>query len=94
MHSEIITTDARHDAGISLASYNLGCFFGSILTIWLGNPLGRKRMIMLGAFVMILGAILQVSSFGLPQLIVARITAGLGNGANTSTVSDRLRISS
>ncbi|KAA8649356.1 uncharacterized protein ATNIH1004_005257 [Aspergillus tanneri] len=27
--------------GIAVASYNLGCFLGAILTIFIGNPLGR-----------------------------------------------------
>jgi MFS family permease len=72
--------------GITVASYNLGCFFGAILTIFIGNPLGRRRMIMLGTSIMILGAILQASAMSLPHFIVGRIITGLGNGANTSTV--------
>lgn len=35
---------------------------------------------------MIIGATLQTSSFGLPQLIVGRWITGFGNGMNTSTV--------
>jgi len=73
--------------GISVASYNLGCFLGSIIALFIGNPLGRKRMIMLGTSVMIVGAILQSSAFTIEHFIVGRIITGLGNGANTSTVS-------
>ncbi|KAI9171860.1 MFS monosaccharide transporter [Paramyrothecium foliicola] len=72
--------------GIAVASYNLGCFLGAVITIWLGNPLGRRRMIFLGTAIMIVGAILQASAFSLEQLIVGRIITGLGNGGNTSTV--------
>ncbi|ORY71108.1 general substrate transporter [Pseudomassariella vexata] len=72
--------------GIAVASYNLGCFFGAILTIFIGNPLGRKRMIMLGTSIMIIGAILQASATTLPHFILGRIITGLGNGGNTSTV--------
>jgi len=72
--------------GIAVASYNLGCFLGAIITIFLGNPLGRKRIIMLGTAVMVIGAILQASSTTLEQFIVGRIITGLGNGGNTSTV--------
>ncbi|KAL2021847.1 hypothetical protein VTK56DRAFT_6621 [Thermocarpiscus australiensis] len=72
--------------GIAVASYNLGCFLGAIMTIFLGNPLGRKRVIMLGTSVMVVGAILQASATTLEQFIVARIITGLGNGGNTSTV--------
>lgn len=72
--------------GISVASYNLGCFLGAVITIWIGNPLGRRRMILLGTAIMCIGAILQASATTLPHFIVGRIITGIGNGGNTSTV--------
>ncbi|AEO63663.1 uncharacterized protein THITE_2040319 [Thermothielavioides terrestris NRRL 8126] len=72
--------------GIAVASYNLGCFLGALITIFIGNPLGRKRVIMLGTSIMVIGAILQSSSTTLEQFIIGRIITGLGNGGNTSTV--------
>lgn len=56
--------------GIAVASYNLGCFFGAVLTIFIGDILGRRRMIFLGSSIMVVGAILQSSAFSLPHLIV------------------------
>jgi MFS family permease len=76
--------------GIAVASYNLGCFIGAVITIFIGNPLGRKRVIMLGTAIMVIGAILQASATTLEQFIVGRIITGLGNGGNTSTVSSCL----
>lgn len=72
--------------GITTAGYNLGCFLGAIITIFVGNALGRKRTIMLGTSVMVVGAALQASATTLPHLIAGRVVTGLGNGANTSTV--------
>jgi MFS family permease len=72
--------------GVAIASYNLGCFLGAIITVFIGNPLGRKRVIMLGTAIMVVGAILQASATTLPHLIIGRIITGLGNGGNTSTV--------
>lgn len=72
--------------GIAVASYNLGCFLGAVITIWIGNPLGRKKMIFLGTAIMIVGAALQASAFSLEHFIIGRIITGLGNGGNTSTV--------
>lgn len=72
--------------GITTAAYNLGCFLGAVTTIFISNPLGRKRMIMLGTSIMIVGAILQASAMTLPHLVMGRIVTGLGNGGNTSTV--------
>ncbi|KAM0515509.1 hypothetical protein ACHAPE_006035 [Trichoderma viride] len=72
--------------GIAVASYNLGCFIGAIITIFIGNYLGRRKMIFLGTSIMIVGAILQASAFTLEHFIIGRIITGLGNGGNTSTV--------
>lgn len=76
---------ASNIQGITVGGYTLGCFFGAVATIWLGNMLGRKRTIFTGSSIMVIGAILQASSFGLPQLIVGRLITGFGNGMNTST---------
>ncbi|KEY65089.1 hypothetical protein S7711_08158 [Stachybotrys chartarum IBT 7711] len=72
--------------GITVASYNLGCFLGAVITIWIGNPLGRRRIIFLGTAIMVIGAALQAAAVSLPMFIVGRVITGLGNGANTSTV--------
>lgn len=72
--------------GIAVASYNLGCFIGAIITIFIGNRLGRRRIIFLGTVIMVVGAILQASAFSLEHFIIGRIITGLGNGGNTSTV--------
>lgn len=72
--------------GISVASYNVGCLFGAIACIWIGDMLGRRKTIFVGSAIMVVGAILQASAFSLPHLIVGRIITGLGNGLNTSTV--------
>ncbi|KAJ5888998.1 hypothetical protein N7495_009039 [Penicillium taxi] len=72
--------------GITVAAYNLGCFAGSIPTIWIGNILGRRKAIFIGSLIMVIGAILQCTSYGLAQLVVGRLITGFGNGINTSTV--------
>ena len=43
--------------GIVVAAYNLGCFAGSIPTIWIGNMLGRRKAIFIGSFIMVIGAL-------------------------------------
>lgn len=64
--------------GISVAAYNLGCFAGSIPTIWIGNYLGRRKTIFLGSSIMVVGALLQCTAYSLAQLIVGRIVTGFG----------------
>ncbi|KAL4965234.1 sugar porter family MFS transporter [Aspergillus stella-maris] len=72
--------------GVVVAAYNLGCFAGSIPTIWVGNWLGRRKTIFVGSFIMVIGALLQCTSYDLAQFIVGRLVTGFGNGMNTSTV--------
>jgi MFS family permease len=72
--------------GTVVAIYEIGCLFGSLFTFFAGEYLGRRRTIMLGCSVLIVGAVLQTTSYGIPQMIVGRIVTGLGNGVNTSTV--------
>ncbi|KAK6002235.1 hypothetical protein QM012_001873 [Aureobasidium pullulans] len=67
------------------AIYDIGCFFGAIAAVMIGDPLGRKNSILVGTTIMSIGAILQCTAFGVPQMIVGRIVAGIGNGINTST---------
>lgn len=71
--------------GITVGGYTLGCFFGAVATIWLGNLLGRKRTIFVGSTIMIIGAVIQCSSYSLGQLIASRLLTGFGNGMNTSS---------
>ncbi|KAK1501046.1 hypothetical protein CABS01_09781 [Colletotrichum abscissum] len=72
--------------GTVVAIYEIGCFFGAIFCLLVGERLGRRKCIMLGCVVLSIGAALQASAFGIPQMIVGRIVAGLGNGMNTSTI--------
>ncbi|KAJ9499524.1 hypothetical protein LTR99_009693 [Exophiala xenobiotica] len=72
--------------GISVASYNVGCFFGAIACIWIGEILGRRKTIFVGSAIMVIGATLQCTAFSLPHFIVGRLITGMGNGLNTSTV--------
>ena len=59
---------------------------GAIMTIWLGQYLGRRKTIFWGSIIMTIGATLQCTAFRLPHFIVGRIITGIGNGMNTSTV--------
>lgn len=72
--------------GLVVAIYEIGCFFGAIFCLLMGERLGRRWCIMIGCVVLSVGAVLQAAAYGMPQMIVGRIVAGLGNGMNTSTI--------
>ncbi|KAL9050948.1 MAG: hypothetical protein Q9162_006333 [Coniocarpon cinnabarinum] len=88
LNAQRAATNNQHSTyqGISVAAYNVGCFLGAVLTIWVGNYLGRKKTIFVGSIIMTVGATLQCTAFQLPHFIVGRIVTGIGNGMNTSTV--------
>lgn len=70
----INTTTANGNStlqGLVVAIYNIGCWAGSLLTMVIGEKLGRKRTIIVGATILALGTVIQCSSFGIPQLIVS-----------------------
>lgn len=57
--------------GLVVAIYNIGCWAGSLLTMFIGERLGRKRTVVVGAFVLAVGTIIQCSAFHIPQLMVS-----------------------
>ena len=66
--------------GFTVAIWNLGCLVAAIIAIFIGDRLGRKKMIYMGLALLLVGQILQVSSFQWAQFLVGRFVAGLGNG--------------
>ncbi|KAL3425835.1 sugar transporter stl1 [Phlyctema vagabunda] len=85
-YSQSLVNHVSTIQGVSVASYNLGCFIGAIVTIFIGDLLGRRKMIFLGSAIMIVGAALQASAYSLGHFITGRVITGFGNGMNTSTV--------
>ena len=65
--------------GFTVAVYELGCAAGALSVIIGGDRFGRRVTVMLGELIIIIGAILQASSFSLAQLIVARIISKYGS---------------
>jgi MFS family permease len=62
---------------VQVAVYELGCAAGALTVIISGDRFGRRVTVMLGESIIIVGAILQASSFGLAQMIVGRIVGPL-----------------
>ncbi|KAI3343602.1 general substrate transporter [Ustulina deusta] len=76
--------------GLVTSVYDLGCLFGAMFILAVGDQLGRRRAIIAGGIIMIIGATIQVTAYPghapLAQFIIGRIVTGLGNGINTSTI--------
>ncbi|KAH8692216.1 general substrate transporter, partial [Talaromyces proteolyticus] len=72
--------------GLAVAIYEVGGAFGAVLAFLIGDKIGRLRMVWLGHFILLIGAVLQCASFGLAQLVAARVITGIGIGFNTVTI--------
>jgi MFS family permease len=76
--------------GLVTSIYEIGCLFGAIFILVVGDQLGRRRAIIMGGIIVILGTIIQVTAYParapLAQFIIGRIVTGVGNGINTSTI--------
>lgn len=88
-----VFTATKHNStmqGTVTAIYEIGCLLGAVFILGAGDWLGRRMSILLGASIMILGVIIQVTSFSghvpLAQFIIGRVITGVGNGMNTSTI--------
>jgi sugar porter (SP) family MFS transporter len=76
--------------GFVTAIYEIGCLAGAITMLLYGDTLGRRRAIMIGAIIMIIGTIIQVTPIkghhAGAQFILGRTITGVGNGMNTATI--------
>ena len=77
--------------GFVVSIYAVGCFLGACFIFKVGDKLGRRNSIFLGASIMIIGVIIQVATVPVgggatAQFIVGRCITGIGNGINTSTI--------
>ena len=46
-----------------MALYDIGCFFGACVAMWMGEILGRKKTVLVGTTIMTIGAVIQISSY-------------------------------
>lgn len=76
--------------GFVTAIYEIGCLLGAIGMLLFGDYLGRRKAIVIGAAIMILGTIIQVTAMkgysATAQFIIGRVVTGVGNGMNTATI--------
>ena len=70
--------------GTITALYDVGAVAGAIAAAFTAEPLGRKRTLLLGTTILIIGTILMGSAFGRAQFMAARILTGIGIGYITS----------
>lgn len=64
--------------GTIVSIYEIGCFFGAVITAFVGEMLGRRKSIFIGALIMLGGAGFQAGVSSTGPVIAARVVSGLG----------------
>jgi len=64
----------------------VGAFLSSLAVGHIGDVLGRRKTILYGSLIFIIGGALQTFSNGMPVMMLGRIIAGLGVGALSTIV--------
>lgn len=72
--------------GVYVSSFTLGCAVGALSCSFIGDRLGRRKTICIGAVLTLVGEALSCTSFDLPQLFIGRILTGMGVGIFSSMV--------
>lgn len=69
-----------------VSSFQGGAILGTIIIMFTGDMLGRKRSIAFGSTVSCLGCAIQAGAANMPMLIVGRFIAGVAVGQLTSVI--------
>ncbi|ORY94966.1 general substrate transporter [Syncephalastrum racemosum] len=81
--------DAQHIAKVKgdiVSLLQAGCCVGALLINFFADPFGRKKAIMLGSVVFLIGGILQTVAQNVDTMMAGRFVTGLGVGAESALV--------
>ncbi|KAK4505006.1 hypothetical protein PRZ48_002969 [Zasmidium cellare] len=74
------------EIGTMVAILEVGAFIASLSVGRIGDVLGRRKTILYGAVVFVVGGAIQTFATGMPMMLLGRIIAGLGVGALSTIV--------
>ncbi|RGP68531.1 sugar transporter stl1 [Fusarium sporotrichioides] len=66
--------------GLTIALWNIGCLLGCVIASLVSDTWGRRKIIIWGCIIMIVGGIVQLATYGAAQLIVEILISGVGSG--------------
>lgn len=72
--------------GFITSIYELGCLAGCIASFTFSEKFGRKKPLLAGTVLVIIGAVLQTAAYERVQFMVGRVVGGVGTGLNTSII--------
>jgi MFS family permease len=69
-----------------VAILEVGAFVSSLIVGKVGDIIGRRKTILYGSLIFIVGGALQTFASGMPAMVLGRIIAGVGVGALSTIV--------
>ncbi|KAF1810148.1 high affinity glucose transporter [Eremomyces bilateralis CBS 781.70] len=77
---------SRAEIGTMVAILEVGAFISSLMVGRVGDIIGRRKTILYGSIVFVVGGALQAFANGMPMMMVGRILAGFGVGMLSTIV--------
>ncbi|KAF2633501.1 MFS monosaccharide transporter-like protein [Macroventuria anomochaeta] len=74
------------ELGSMVAILEVGAFISSLVVGRIGDVLGRRKTILYGSIIFVIGGALQTFANGMPMMLLGRIIAGLGVGTLSTIV--------
>ncbi|CAK4029891.1 MFS glucose transporter mfs1-like [Lecanosticta acicola] len=74
------------EVGTMVAILEIGALIASLSVGRIGDMLGRRKTILYGAVIFVVGGAIQAFASGMPMMLLGRIIAGLGVGALSTIV--------
>ncbi|KNG50339.1 high affinity glucose transporter [Stemphylium lycopersici] len=74
------------ELGTMVAILEVGAFISSLVVGRIGDVLGRRKTILYGSLIFVVGGALQTFANGIPMMLLGRIIAGLGVGSLSTIV--------
>jgi MFS family permease len=72
--------------GIVIGIFEIGCLMGALSCMYFGDRLGRRKTVVIGMGMLVVGGVLQTAAFNLGTLIAGRIISGIGLGIDVATI--------
>lgn len=77
---------SRAEIGTMVAILEIGALFSSIVVGKLGDMIGRRRTILYGALIFVVGGLMQSFTMGFATMIIGRLVSGVGVGMLSTIV--------
>ncbi|RMZ72842.1 mfs monosaccharide transporter [Pyrenophora seminiperda CCB06] len=74
------------ELGTMVAILEVGAFISSLVVGRIGDVLGRRKTILYGSLIFVVGGALQTFANGIPMMLLGRVIAGLGVGTLSTIV--------